>query len=500
MKIRLNTADLKRALKDCARIAEKKSTIPVLSHVLIECQPDGVLLSVTDQEVSRQEVLSYVKPPAVTLITETPETVWSVPEYWTRAVPLQALAKLLPTTVARVKAAPVVILTPSESDDSEVREDAIYISVGGASTMLRALPAEDFPTLPFPKTRSVGKRLPEPAVVNGSQFRRTIKKIFSAISIQLSGALFELTTGSEDLDEVYGPKMAAGDYNLRMVATDGHRLVRAETGYRSGSSVYSSRNGGASQHILCSGGSDLSLLVPRKAIASMLQDAAFGPSKRQVKVGVYVSGKRKGEDKLKNVNSWPDVHITATDIHCLIETSRGVRVVARIVEGSFPDYERVITKGNPSLTIETTAEDLRRALASVSHMTGDRARAIRLDLSGELPVFSAANPDQGTAEATLNGRTSMSGRLKWNRRKKVTQQARRKMSPHEIRCLDVLEAEAEPKRVESFGVNPDYVRQAIETFSADSEISIRLTDANSQFLIHSGEDKSFRAVIMPIRL
>ncbi len=513
MKIALKTADLKRALKDCARVVERMSRIPILSHVLIKCQATGVLLSVTDLEVSRQELIPYAEP-------LEPDTRDKLTDgiCWSRVVSVSALAKLLPSTLARVKASPVVILTPSRSDDPETSADALYISVGGASTMIRTLPAEDFPTLPFPKSRLVGKRRPEPAVIPGQSFRRTINKIFSAIStegsrFQMSGALFELTTGTglprslendgaqiADSDEVYGRKMAHGEYNLRMVATNGHVLNRAETGYRSGSSVYSSRNGGARQHVLCSGSSDLSLMVPRKAIDAMQKDAAFGPVKRRKKIGVFVSGKRKGEDKFQAVQSWADVHVTATEQHVMFETSRGVRIVARILEGDFPDYGRVIDTGTPELTIETTVEDLRVALDNVSHMTGDRARAIRLDLSGDLPVFSAANPDRGTAEATLNGKTTMSGRLKWNKRKKVSKKARATLSPHEIRCLEVIEAAPEPERVESFGVNPDYVAQAIAPFSADSEITILLTDSNSQFLIHSGEDESFRAVVMPIRL
>lgn len=237
MKITLSTADLKRALKDSARVAERKTTIPVLSHVLIQCEPGGVRLSVTDLEMSRQEMLPYVRP--VPADRHDPAT-FQPDRLWSRCVSVSALFKLLPTTASRVKAAPVVDLDIDGAKD----EQALWVSVGGAGTMLRGMPTEDFPTLPFAAPRYTGKRhtgkpkteLPEAAVVPGAPFRRTIKKVFSAISteesrFQLSGALFELTTGSGlPRSKEGGADGSSEEYNLRMVATDGHRLNRAETG------------------------------------------------------------------------------------------------------------------------------------------------------------------------------------------------------------------------------------------------------------------------------
>ena len=460
MKISLNTVDLKSALKNAARVIERKATIPVFSgapwprakrqlcgHVLLELESSGIRISATDLEISRQEIVPYAQKIGP----------MGAPTEWQRAVDCRALFALLPTTVARIKAAPTVDLTADPYHDDGV----IHVDVGGSETMIRTLPAKDFPILPFAAPRYTGKRptwptseLPDPAVIAGEDFRGTVEKVISAIStedsrFQLSGALFELREDS-----------------LRMVATDGHRLNRAETSFRV-----------SPDHMLRpSEDPNPKVLVPRKMLASAIVDSAFGAIRKQRKVGVYKSGPRKGQDKMQAVQSWPDVHITTTDVHVHMESSRGVRYVARILEGCFPDYDRVIKEDAAELTITTTAEDLRAALASVSHMTGDRARAIRLDLAGDLPVFSAANPDRGTAESTLNGRTTMAGRM------------------------GRLENQAESDRVESFGLNPDYLSQAIKPFGADSEIELSLWDSCSQFVVRSGEDTSFRAVIMPVRL
>lgn len=497
MKIRLSTADLKRTLKDAERVSERKTTIPVLSHVLIELEPSGVRLSVTDLEIGRQEFVPYASP--LPLPEDTPNPAgWYDEQCWARAVPLKALLALLPATAKRIKAAPVVELTANPFED----EGEIHVEVGGSETMLRTLPAEEFPTLPFPTPRYTGKRptgktvseFLDPAVVPGQGFRQTVKKVFSAISteesrFQLSGAFFEMNG------------------RLRIGATDGHRLNRAETGYRNGS--YGDRPLDSRSHSIEIGPeldlwpeSDLSFLVPRKALACMLKDSAFGPIQRQEPMradGAPVllkSGPRKGQPRLHKVDAWPDVHLSATDLHVFFETPRGVRYVSRILEGSYPDADRVIKPQTPELTITTDAENLRATMASISHMTGDRARAIRMELDGDLPVFSAANPDRGTSTATMNGKTEMSGRMGiWYDTKDT--EAIALMDVDEL--ADFQETEAKKDRKEELGINPDYITDSIAQLAPEAIVSMCFWDASSQMQITSADPSDVR-VIMPIRL
>ena len=53
--MKVNAEALHAALVASARIANRKSTIPVLSHVRIEARTSDLVLSVTDLEVSRQQ-------------------------------------------------------------------------------------------------------------------------------------------------------------------------------------------------------------------------------------------------------------------------------------------------------------------------------------------------------------------------------------------------------------------------------------------------------------
>lgn len=449
MRITLATAELKRALTASEKCAPAKTTIPVCSHVLIECLPSGVRLSVTDLETGRQEMLDYSDSAA------------NVGADWRRCVDVRALKALLPSTVKRIKAAPTVeFYTDTDADD------VLRIAVGGAESMLRGLPPQDFPVLPFAPLDTGETQ--DRGAIPGKEYRETVAGIFSAVSteesrFQLSGALFELNG------------------KLCITATDGHRLHRSSTDYR-----------------VPPAGSGPGLLVPRDALDIMLRDSAFGPATRKIPTGdVYKSGPRKGEPKMKSAQVWPDVYISSTETHVYFETSRRVRYVSRILEGNMPDVDRVIKTETPDLIISTDAENLRATMASISHMTGDGARAIRMELDGELPVFSAANPDRGTSTATMNGRTAMTGRLGvWlDAKERKTREA---MKPRALKRAQARDASRD--RPQSLGINPDYVIEAMTGWAAESIVELHLWSSSCQMQVVRQGDPSEIRVVMPIRL
>ena len=57
-------------------------------------------------------------------------------------------------------------------------------------------------------------------------------------------------------------------------------------------------------------------------------------------------------------------------------------MICRILEGSFPDYERVIAKDN-DIRVVFDRKNLAEAIQRVALLTGDRARAVKLDFDGE---------------------------------------------------------------------------------------------------------------------
>ncbi len=365
MEIRLNRVELLNELVPMQGIVERRTTIPVLSHLLLRATEDRLELAATDLEVS---------------LTSSCEG--EVAEEGSIAIQAKKLLE---------------IIRASEGEEVTMRveqEGTLTILAGKSQFKVRGLPAEDFPTLP-----SIEEE--EALALPFRTFRSMISKIFFAISseesrFQLSGALLQQREGT-----------------LALVATDGHRLALIE-----------SEIAGLSE-------AD-GVLVPRKALQELLR-----------------------------FESPLDLEFRKSEHH--LSFTLGVRqLICRILEGTFPDYERVIAKDNDKKVVVG-----RKHLAAVVHrvglLTGDRSRAIRLELQPGQLVFSSANPDLGEAK-------------------------------EEIAC------EFEGTGLQ-LGVNPDYFTQFLKETETE-QVRLELKDENSQCVAYpvDGKDQRYVCVIMPIRL
>ena len=365
MEIRLNRVELLNELVPMQGIVERRTTIPVLSHLLLRAVDEKLELAATDLEVSLTSSCDG----------ELQEE---------GAIAIQA-KKL------------VEIVRASDGEEVTLRidqEGVLTILVGKSRFKVRGLPAEDFPTLPVIEEA-------EPLTVPFRVFKGMIGKIFYAISseesrFQLSGAL-----------------MQQKENGLALVATDGHRLALVE----------SQIDGLAEAD---------GVLVPRKAL-----------------------------QELQRFDNDLDLEFRASEHH--LSFTVGVRqLICRILEGTFPDYERVISKDNDKDVIVD-----RKLLASVinrvSLLTGDRSRAIRLELQSGQVVFSAANPDLGEATEEL---------------------------PCDYEGESIL-----------LGVNPDYLGHFLSACGTE-RVRLELKDENSQCVAYpvDGAEKRYVCVIMPIRL
>ena len=200
---------------------------------------------------------------------------------------------------------------------------------------------------------------------------------------------------------------------LEMVATDGHRLALVE-------------------NEIAALTTEDSVLVPRKALQELLRFEGAGEITF-----------RRGE-------------------HHLSFRSGDRELICRILEGTFPDYERVIAKDNDSHAV-FDRQKLSEAIRRVALLTGERTRSVRLSLRPEVLTISAANPDLGEAS-------------------------------EEVPC-------AYTGGEIQLGVNPDYLDQFLSAFSSTS-VRLELKDENSQCLgvpVES-EDKRYLCVIMPMRI
>lgn len=215
----------------------------------------------------------------------------------------------------------------------------LTVEAGRSNFSLATLPKEDFPVM---ASSEYASNFSAPAPV----LRRLFDKSKFAISTEetryyLNGVYLHVS----DSD---------GGQVLRCVATDGHRLARIDAE-------------------LPEGASDMpGVIVPRKTVGELrklLEDD-------EMKIAVSVS-----ETKIRFAT--PDITLTS-----------------KVIDGTFPDYTRVIPQGN-TRKLEVDAADFAQAVDRVATVSSERSRAVKLQLDEDRLVLSVNAPDSGAAEEEL---------------------------------------------------------------------------------------------------
>jgi DNA polymerase III subunit beta len=215
----------------------------------------------------------------------------------------------------------------------------MQIRSGRSRFMLQALPESDFPDL---AAGDMGHRFGLPA----ADLKRLVEKTQFAISTEetryyLNGIFFH-TIEAESATV------------LRVVATDGHRLARVEIPAPQGAEGMPG------------------IIVPRKAVAEIQKLVEDG-----------------GQDVA--------IELSQSKIRL---TFNGVVLTSKLIDGTFPDYQRVIPSGNDKrLTVER--EDFAKAVDRVSTISSERGRAVKLALNEGRMTLSVNNPDSGSATEEL---------------------------------------------------------------------------------------------------
>jgi len=77
-------------------------------------------------------------------------------------------------------------------------------------------------------------------------------------------------------------------------------------------------------------------------------------------------------------------------------TTGNVVLTSKLIDGTFPDYARVIpTNNDKSLIVDK--KDFEAAVDRVSTVSSERGRAVKLSITGGRLVLSVTNPDSGSA-------------------------------------------------------------------------------------------------------
>ncbi len=211
----------------------------------------------------------------------------------------------------------------------------IKIESGRSVFTLTTLPREDFPA-----TGEVD--LPHSFMMQPGELRNLIDRTRFAISTEetryyLNGIyLHAANTGNIDV--------------LRAVATDGHRLARFEMPLPEGAAGMPG------------------VIVPRKTVIEL----------------------RKLLDEIEET-----VSVSLSDTR--IQFACGAALLtSKLIDGTFPDYERVIPTGNDKI-VQVRCQSFREAVDRVSTISSEKSRAVKLMITNGAITLSASSPENDTA-------------------------------------------------------------------------------------------------------
>lgn len=201
---------------------------------------------------------------------------------------------------------------------------------------------------------------------------------------------------------------------VRTVATDGHRLALCE--------LRTTVGGSSSQQVI----------VPRKGVLELSRLLEDSDERVRLQIG--------------------SSHIRVT--------MPGLRYTSKLIDGRFPDYERVIPRdGDQVMRVER--EPLRRALSRASILSNEKYRGIRLVLGQDRLRIQAHNPEQEEAE-------------------------------------DEIEAQYSGTAME-IGFNVTYLLDVLNTVEGDT-VEATFKDASSSVLLRDPGAEDALYVVMPMRL
>jgi len=138
----------------------------------------------------------------------------------------------------------------------------------------------------------------------------------------------------------------------------------------------------------------------------------------------------------------------------------GARLTSKVIDGRFPDYERVIPQEQPAYLI-AEREDLRQTLNRVAIVASDKYRGVRLMASAEGCRLVTHNTEREEAEENFPA-----------------------------------EYQGEPIEI---GFNLTYLVDVLGVIGAD-QVRIELRDGNSSALVLAEPPDRARYVVMPMRL
>ncbi len=348
-------------------IVERKQTLPILSNVLIEKGPGKIRFTATDLEIQ---------------ITTTIETDIGGSE-------------ISSITVGGKKLQEILRILPDQSKISiETKENKAMIKANKSRFSLQTLPAPDFPKLNITLVDSnkitLGQAL--------------LKKLL--LSIQYAMAQQDVRY------YLNGILLIIEGNNLKVVATDGHRL--------------------AFNAALIEGSHEKhEIIIPRKAITELCK--LLGDTEEPV-----------------------EIEFTSQQVKVSFS---GISLISKVIDGKFPDYERVIPKYNNHLSMNRML--VQQALQRAAILSNEKFRGVRFVLTEKNLSIISSNSEHEEAQEEIE-------------------------NDYHGEAIDI-------------GFNVNYLMDGLNNISSESA-TFSFGDPNSSILITTPENKDFRYVVMPMRI
>ena len=284
----------------------------------------------------------------------------------------------------------------------ETAENRMAIKAGRSRFSLPTLPRDDFPVI-------VEGDLPTSFELPAKTLAELIDRTRFAISTEetryyLNGIFLHVSDEDQPV--------------LKAAATDGHRLARFTL----------PRPAGAE------GMPDV--IVPRKAVAEL---------------------RKLLEEKMDgNVQ----IDLSASKVRFTLGGEGGVVLTSKLIDGTFPDYSRVIPTGNDKL-LKLDPRSFHEGVDRVATIATEKTRAVKMGLEKDKIVLTVTSPDNGTATEELAAEYGADG--------------------FEI------------------GFNASYLKDILSQIDSDT-VEIHLADAGAPTLIRKNDDSPALYVLMPMRV
>ena len=281
----------------------------------------------------------------------------------------------------------------------ETADNRMTVKAGRSRFQLPTLPRDDFPVI-------VEGDLPTSFEIPAATLAQLIDRTRFAISTEetryyLNGIFLHVT-----------------DEELKAAATDGHRLARYTVARPEGAA----------------GMPDV--IVPRKCVAEL----------------------RKLIEESLDTNV--EIDLSASKIRFTLGGENGVVLTSKLIDGTFPDYTRVIPTGNDKL-LKLDPRSFFEGVDRVATIATEKTRAVKMTLENDKVTLSVTSPDNGTA-------------------------------------AEEIAADYSSTAIE-IGFNANYLKDILAQIEGDT-VELHLADAGAPTLIRQNEKSPALYVLMPMRV